>query len=252
MIEKLPRAFSVLALAAVMAAPLSAQAADAALSDAQKAEVKSLVEQYIKENPEVIIESFKAYQEKQQQDSLKAAQESISKNTNKLTAKGLPGTGNPDGDITVVEFFDYNCGYCKKVITDIQSILDSDKNVRFVFFDMPILGESSLTAAKWAQAAHKQGKYFEFHTALMEHRGSIDNSVLESAAKKSGLDVAKLKKDAESDEIAVALENALTLGRDVGVQGTPGFVIGGELFPGYLGEDGLKQAIKDAREKKKN
>ncbi len=248
MITKFLCALPVLALVAALAVgPSSARAADAALSDAQKAEVEQIIKDYLQKKPEELVQSLQAYQEKQQQDSMNATKESISKNLEKLTAQDLPDAGNKKGDVTVVEFFDYNCGYCKKAIHDIKVVLESDKNVRFVFFDMPILGPTSLTASKWAQAAHKQGKYFEFHSALMEHNGSIDDNVLESTAKTLGLDIEKLKKDAESSEVAKTLEDGLTLGHGIGIQGTPGFVIGGKLFPGYLGEEGLKNAIKEAR-----
>lgn len=244
------------ALALIMAALTTnfasfARAADG-LNEGQKAEVQQLIKDYLRENPEVVVESLKLYQEKQQQESMKAAQEKIVQHKDYLNGKDMPSAGNPKGDVTVVEFFDYNCGYCKKAIADIKDILESDKNVRFVFIEMPILGPTSLTAALWAHAAHKQGKYFEFHKILMEHNGAIEDSVLEDAAKKAGLDVEKMKKDIQSEEIGQEVDKGMTVGREIGIQGTPGFVINGELFPGYLGMEGLKQAIENARTGKKS
>ncbi|MGB4107648.1 MAG: DsbA family protein [Alphaproteobacteria bacterium] len=222
------------------------------LNETEKAEVRQLIKDYMRENPEVVVESFKMFQEKQQRESLLAAQEKIVQYKDYLAGKDMPSAGNPNGDITVVEFFDYNCGYCKKAITDINHILETDKNVRFVFIEMPILGPTSLTAALWAHAAHKQGKYFEFHKILMEHNGAIEDAVLEDAAKKAGLDLEKAKKDIQSEEIGREIDKGITVAREIGVQGTPGFVIEGQLFPGYLGEDGLKKAIDEARAAKKS
>lgn len=245
------------AIALVMAALTTsftsfARAETAGLNDAQKAEVREIISNYIRENPEIVVESLKLYQEKQQQQSMQAAQEKIVQHKDYLNGKTMPSAGNPDGDVTVVEFFDYNCGYCKKAIGDIKEIIDTDKKVRFVFIEMPILGPTSLTAALWAHAAHKQGKYFEFHQILMEHNGAIDDSVLEAAAKKAGLDLDKVKKDIQSEEVGQEVDKGMLIGREIGIQGTPGFVINGQLFPGYLGKDGLKQAIEDARAGKKS
>ncbi len=245
------------AIALVMAALITnftafARAENAGLNETEKAEVRQLIKDYMRENPEVVVESFKMFQEKQQRESLLAAQEKIVQYKDYLNGKTMPSAGNENGDITVIEFFDYNCGYCKKAITDIKHILETDKNVRFVFIEMPILGPTSLTAALWAHAAHKQGKYFEFHRILMEHNGAIEDPVLEDAAKKAGIDLDKLKKDIESEEIGQEIDKGLLVGREIGVQGTPAFVIDGTLYPGYLGEDGLKQAIEEARAAKKS
>ncbi len=245
------------ALALIMAALIThftsfARAETAGLNDAQKAEVRQIIQDYISQNPDIVVESLKLYQEKQQRESLEAAQQKITEYKDYLNGKTMPSAGNPDGDVTVVEFFDYNCGYCKKAIGDIKEIIDTDKKVRFVFIEMPILGPTSLTAALWAHAAHKQGKYFEFHQILMEHNGAIEDSVLEAAAKKAGLDVEKMKKDIQSEEIGQEVDKGMLVGRDIGIQGTPGFVINGQLYPGYLGKDGLKQAITDARAGKKS
>ena len=252
-IKKILTVFSILAIAGGLAAyNARAEEKAAGLTDIQKSEVQQVIKDYIRENPELIIEAFQSFQQKQQEQSLVAAQEKIGKYQAELIAKNLPGAGNPNGDVTVIEFFDYNCGYCKKAIEDIKNVLESDKNVRFVFFDMPILGPSSLTAAKWAHAAHVQGKYFEFHTALMEHQGGIDDAVLAEIAKKVGLDVGQAKKDAEDPALNAALDKGVQMGHDIGVQGTPGFIIGDKLFPGYLGEEGLKKAIDEARAGKKS
>lgn len=188
-------------------------------------------------------------QDKQQQDMMAASKAKISENLNVLTSKDRPSIGDADADVTVVEFFDYNCGYCKKAVEDIKKIHGEDKKVRFVFFEMPVLGMPSLTAAQWSHAAHNQGKYFEYHTALLEHNGGIDEKVLEDLAKKVGLDVEKLKKDVMDENTMKSITSAITLAQTIGIQGTPGFVVNGELYPGYIGEDGMRAAIAKARGK---
>lgn len=248
--------FAVSALALIAAGSLldfKAQAqGNGGLSDVQKSEVRQVIKDYLRENPDMIVESLRAAQEKQQRDSLAAAQKKIGEYKDAMTAPGLPGAGNPNGDVTVVEFFDYNCGYCKKAVEDIKEILNTDKNVRFVFFEMPILSPTSTLAAQWALAAHMQGKYFEFHTALMEHRGGIDEATLEDFAKQIGLDVVRMKQDAASQKIASEIENGKKMGMGMGISGTPGFIINGQPFPGYLGPEGMKSAIRETREGSKS
>ena len=181
---------------------------------------------------------------RQEEEKAKA---SIENNLSKLTAGDLPFVGNKDAEITVVEFFDYNCGYCKRAVPDIRAILEEDKNVKFVFKEMPILGPSSRTAAQYALAAHKQGKYFDYHAKLMEHRGPKDEATLEKMAKDLDLNVDQMKVDANSEETNQAIEDSINLAGEIGIRGTPAFVIESELYRGYLGLEGLKAEIAKAR-----
>jgi len=215
-------------------------------------EIGRIIQEYLMDNPNVIFEAIEAYRAQQEQESQKRAEEKISSNIEYLTRGEAPFTGNPKADITVIEFFDYNCGYCKRVIPDIQNILKDDDNVRFVFKEMPILGPTSKTAALWALAAHKQDKYFDYHVALMDHKGPKNEEQLAKLAKKMGLDVEKMKKDAASSEIKTELNKAMDVARQIGVSGTPAFIVGKTFIPGYVGEEGLKDAIKAEREKMKN
>lgn len=217
-------------------------------SDAQKEEMGAIIKDYLMENPEVIMEAVEAYRNNQEAEMQKMAASKIGEHDDFLTGMDAPMAGSKDADVTVVEFFDYNCGYCKKALGDIQGILKEDQNVRFVFREMPILGPSSKTAAQWALAAHKQGKYFEYHAALMSHNGQKSESVLEELAKDAGLDVTQMKKDAASDEVNELIEKGLKVSREIGVQGTPAFVINGELVRGYVGLEGMKELINRARE----
>lgn len=229
----------------------SAQAKDEAamFSDEQKQEIESIVRAYILEHPETLKESIQSGEAKQEKLRQEQALTAIGDNISDLTGSDAPSVGNPEGDVTIVEFFDYNCGYCKHALPDIQNILKSDQNVRFVFREMPILGPTSRTAAQWARAAHKQGAYFKYHVAVMNYKGQKDEASLEKIAKDMGLDTKQMKKDAASPEIQDLLEKDMVLARKIGVNGTPAFVVGKTLIPGYVGEDGLKQAIEDERKK---
>ena len=227
-----------------------ANAEIAEFSSEQKDAIGEVVRDYLIQNPKVIFEAIEAHRSNEEKKQQEAAAKAIDSNLAKLTMVDAPSIGPADADVTVIEFFDYNCGYCKRALPDIRSISQSDKNVRFVFKEMPILGPTSMTAAKWAMSAHKQDKYFEFHSALMEHRGPKEEKQLSKIAKDLGLDVDQMKKDAASDEICKMVQADIALAREIGINGTPAFIVGNELFPGYIGEDAMKQAIAAVRQKK--
>ncbi len=224
-----------------------ANAEFAEYSPAQKEALGAVIKDYLLENPQVIFEAIEKHRADEEKRQKEQAASAIQDNIAKLTAADAPSIGPADADITIVEFFDYNCGYCKKALPDIQAISESDKKVRFVFKEMPILGPTSMTAAQWAIAAKKQGKYFEYHSALMEFRGPKEEKQLEKLAKDVGLDIEQMKKDAASDEVRNLINDDIALARTIGIGGTPAFIVGETLYPGYIGEQGLKSAIKDAR-----
>lgn len=225
-------------------------AAAGSFTEAQKKEIGAIVKDYLLENPGIIFEAADKHRAKAEADAAKQAEASIGENIAWLTRSEAPSIGSANPDVTVVEFFDYNCGYCTRALPDIQNILKTDANVRFVFHEIPILGPTSKTAALWALAAQKQGKYFEYHVAVMNHKGPKEESELEKLAKEVGLDAEKMKKDAASEEIAAELQKNVEISQKVGVQGTPAFIIGSTFVPGYIGEEGLKQAIEAERKKK--
>jgi protein-disulfide isomerase len=218
-------------------------------SAGQKTAIEQIIKDYLHEHPEIIMESVENYRTKQEQDAQAKTEEAIVQKLDWLAAADAPSVGNPKADVTVVEFFDYNCGYCKRAMPDVKGIVESDKNVRFVFREMPILSPESRMMSQWALAAHKQGKYFEYHVALMDSPGPKDAAALEQIAKDVGLDTAKLKADAASQEVTDMLEADLKAAQEIGIQGTPAFIINGTMYPGYLGPEGLKQSIESAREK---
>jgi protein-disulfide isomerase len=227
--------------------PAGASAADAGFNAAQKEEIRGVMKEYLQQNPELVYEALMNYQQKKQEEMTKAAEVAVTEKKEDLTHKDLPSAGNPDGDVVITEFYDYNCGYCKKAFDDVQKTLEADKNVRVVFKELPILGPTSEVAARWSMAAHKQGKFFAFHSAMMTHTGQIDEAALEKAAKDAGLDVAKMKTDVDSEDVKAEVAKSRELAQALQIQGTPAFVINGKLYKGYLGPEGMKGAIEEAR-----
>jgi protein-disulfide isomerase len=230
---------------------LSSAQAQSAFTDAQKTELQSLMKEYLLGNGGVIIESVEKHQMQLMQDANKDADAKIAGRLAELTAKDLPSAGNPDGDVTIVEFFDYKCGYCHKAATDIVQLLEQDKNLRFVFKELPVLGEASVLAAQWSEASHKQGKFFEYHMALMQNTSGFSEEAFIEIGKTLGLDTAKLKADAESDEIKNSIAKSREIAAELAFNGTPGFIINGKPYRGYIGMEGMQQAIAEARAAKK-
>ncbi len=222
--------------------------AQTSFSEEQTTEVQSLIESYIKENPQLIMDTLESYRVKElariEEDAKEKAAD-LSESFKKDTTH--PFTGNKDGDIVVVEFFDYNCGYCKKALAGVQKLIKADDNIKIVFIDLPILGESSTLASKWSLAAQEQGKYFEFHQALMNHRGQKVESELETLAETIGLDVEKLKTDVQDPKIDKMLSENKTLAESLGISGTPGFIIENEVIRGYVPYETMAELIKGLR-----
>jgi protein-disulfide isomerase len=158
--------------------------------------------------------------------------------------------GNPNGSVTMVEFFDYNCGFCKRALGDMQTMIKDDPNLRVVLKELPILGPGSLEAAQVAVAVRMQDpsgeKYFAFHRALLGGRGHADKAVALAAAKEAGLDMARLDQDLNSAEVKDTLTESTQLARSLGINGTPGYVIGNTIVPGAIGAAGLKERVQAA------
>jgi len=217
--------------------------------DFSESDINALIKKYIQENPNVILDSVEEYGRGQQDADMKDRQKAVEENIGWLEDNEmLPVAGNPDGDVTVIEFFDYNCGYCKKALKDVTTLMGEDNNVKFVFVEMPILGRTSELAAKWAMAAREQDAYLEYHIALMENRGPITETALIKIAEKVGLDVDKMRVDAESDSIKDMVQEKTSKASKMGISGTPAFIIDGQLYGGYIGIDRMRDAVKEARE----
>ena len=237
-------------LAGVLAfSPFVSRAADPApLAPAQVEAVETIVHDYIVAHPEVLVEAAQALQEKEEVAHTAHARAAIGKLRPELERNPkTPVLGNPNGDVTVVEFFDYNCGYCKLVFTSLMKVIAEDGNVRLALKELPILGPESLVAAKAALAANAQGKYQDFFTAAMGHRGKFDDSELDEIAKSIGLDRLRLTKDMADAGIEKILEQNRDLARSLDINGTPAFIVGDTLVAGALNEKTLKEMIADTR-----
>lgn len=227
-------------------------AADA-FTPAQKKEIEEIVRELItKKEPEMVIHAAQTVQERMEKESVIKGQEGVDKNLDKiLNDPSSPVSGNPKGDVTIVEFFDYSCGYCKMAQGSVEKILDSDKNLRFVYKELPILGPNSLLASQYAVASIEQGKYPAFHRALMEAKQHLTESAIIDIAKEVGLDTDKLKKDIGSEKVQKILKTNIALAKEIGAQGTPTFIIGGKLFPGALSYEQIQEAVEKVRADKK-
>ena len=218
---------------------------------ADKGEIKALVQEVLSENPQLIIQALEKYREEQQQALVKKQRGIIGEIHKRIekTEKNLE-YGNPQGDVTIVEFFDYQCGYCKRAFEDLIQAVDKDGNVRLIFLEFPILGPGSKTGSEGALAAHKQGKYFAYHRALMEHKGRVSEGVVLKIAKDLGLDLDQFKQDMASEATQKELEANLQLATDLSITGTPAFIIGDAIVPGAIDTETFTQLINEARKPK--
>lgn len=220
-------------------------------SEDQRAAMEDFVRNFILDNPEVLMESVNRYRAAETQKKEEGALKVLKSNMSYVNNGTHPEIGNPKGDITVVEFFDYNCGYCKRAMQTVRKLTENDKNVRVVFMDYPILSPQSTMAAKWAVAANKQGKYWEFHQALLESSAPKDDANMTKIAQSLGLDVAKLKKDAESKDVEDYLASVTDFGRKLDVSGTPGFIVGTQILRGFVEYEAFKTIVNEERKKSK-
>lgn len=236
-------------LCAALVAPLPVSAAENTFSEAQKLEIQNIIKDYLVKNPQVTEDALKALQTKLHNDEVAMQNEAISSNKSELEATTLtPAAGNLQGDVTVVEFFDYRCGYCKSVTPTVESLIAADKNVKVVYREFPILGPVSVFAAKAALAAAQQGKYLEMHNALMKSQRPIssENEVM-AIAGGLGLDTAKLRQDMEGKVVRDELANNFKLAENMGIRGTPAFVIGKKMYPSAMDIDSFRGAVSQAR-----
>lgn len=241
-------AAAVVVLVGLHAAPL--RAAESALTPEQTKAIQELIRQYLREHPEILVEAIQAIRTKQEaaeqakvRDALKDRRTDIERDSNS------PVGGNPNGDVTVVEFFDYRCGFCKRVHPTIAELLKSDANVRLVYKEFPILGPESVVAARAALATFKlnPAKYAAYHDALMTARGNLTPEKVFAIATDAGLDPKTIAKRMDEPDIARIIAANLALAEELGINGTPSFVIGNKIVPGAVDLDTLKKLIAEAR-----
>ena len=210
--------------------------------------IKELVLEAIRENPGIVFEAAQLFE--QQQQALQAQTAAQILDTEKATLENDPNApvlGNPDGDITVVEFFDYNCPYCRRVKPEMEALLAADPNVRVVYREWPILGDGSVFAARAALASRNQGKYEEFHWAMMQLKERAEEASILRTAEDIGLDVAQLRRDMNGPEIEEHIQTSMRLAQSLGFSGTPSFVIGDSLAPGLIQADQMIELVDQAR-----
>jgi len=215
-----------------------------------RAAIEKIVREYLIQNPEVLVEAMNELRRRQETAANEASRHAIDAHQKELFEDGAtPVGGNAKGDVTLVEFFDYHCGYCKQVHEPMQTLIREDKNLRVVYKELPILQPESRIAAAGALAAQKQGKYVELHNALMEARGKLTKDRVLALAKEQKLDVARLEKDMDSPEIQDAIDRNLKLAASLGVDGTPAFIVGDQFAPGALPIEQLREMVAQARKK---
>jgi protein-disulfide isomerase len=220
----------------------------AAAQEMTPEEVKRLALEAILENPEIVMEAVGLIQEREAEAAAAAAAETLSDERAALERdENAPVLGNPEGDVTVVEFFDYNCPYCRRAGEQVAALLERDDMVRIVYREWPILGEGSVFAARAALAARAQGLYGEMHEGLMGARGRLDEAAVMDVAEDVGLDVERLRADMEAPEVSAHIERSFELARALGFSGTPSFVIGEQMAPGLVEVDQLAAMVEAVR-----
>lgn len=228
-----------------------ASAAPAASTPAlDRGAVEGIVRDYLMKNPEILLEVQQALETKMSAERDKQAKVALAENASQIfRSEADPFIGNKQGDVTVVEFFDYNCGFCRRAVSHLTGLVDSDKNVKVVLKEMPIFGEESEQAAYAALAAGKQGKYWEMHRALLEKPGRANKEKALGIARELQLDIAKLEADMQLPEIKSVVSDTQKLAQAMGIQGTPHFLVGPETIPGAPDDllDQIKTRIKKVR-----
>jgi protein-disulfide isomerase len=228
---------------------LASTAAVAHAADFSKEQIEQIVREYLMKNPDVIMDSLRAAQAKQREVQRGQQLQAVAKHREELLRdSSSPVGGNVSGDVTVVEFFDYACPHCKSAVRHVKQLLQDDPKVRLVYKEFPVLGEASVSAARAALAAREQNKYVAFHDALMANTGTLTDDVVFRIAGEVGLDVARLKKDMESETVKAALQKNQALAQALGIGGTPAFVIGDDVAPGAITHVRMKEMVAKARQ----
>ena len=237
-----------IALASETSKPNPSPAHTLVAQNLDKTRIEKIIREYLINNPEVLEEAIRALQAKREANRQAAAQTFIQKHRKQIYEDpGDPVGGNPNGDVTIVEFFDYRCGYCKRVAPVVEEALAKDKKIRIVYKEFPVLGPNSVLAAQAALASRAQGKYIAFHKALIKARISYDEESIMKIATAVGIDTARLKKDMRAPRIQTQIAKNRTLARSLSIRGTPAFIVGKQIFPGALTSAQLAHMIQAAR-----
>jgi protein-disulfide isomerase len=235
------------ALVLLAAAPVRAEPA----TDAKQSEFERMLKEYLAAHPEAIQEALDTLAARKAAAKAEERKATIRANGGELFSSPRQVTlGNRAGDVTLVEFFDYNCGYCKRALSDLLELMKNDPKLKVVLKEYPILGPDSVEAARVAVAVRMQdagARYLAFHRKLLENRGHNDKARALAAAEEAGFDMARLERDMASEEVTKSLDESTRLGKALAINGTPGYVVGERVVIGALGEQVLKENIAASR-----
>jgi protein-disulfide isomerase len=239
-----------IAALALCASPLASRAQG--FSDGQRGEIETIIKNYLVAHPEVLEEAMAELNKRQAAAEAEKHEASVTENSETIfnSPRGVV-LGNKDGDVTFVEFFDYNCGYCKRAMADMLDLMKSDPKLKVVLKEFPVLSQGSVEAAQVAVAVRMQDpggrKYLDFHQKLLGGRGPADKARALAAAKDAGLDVGRIEKDLAGPEVRATIEENFKLADAMGMNGTPSYVIGKQIVVGAIGLEGLREKIGVAR-----
>jgi len=237
--------------AAALALMVVAAPSRAAMDDAQKLEIEGIIRDYLLANPEVLEEAFKVLQDRKEKAEAEVQAKAIEESGERIyNSQHQAVLGNPEGAITLVEFFDYNCGYCKRAVPDMLALIDSNPDLRIVLKEFPILSPGSVESARMAVAVKDLApeKYLEFHQELFSRPGPADSAKALEIAGELGIDVDALKAAADGAGVTDNITEVHELAQLLGITGTPSYVIGKEIVPGAMGYDALQEKVAAMRE----
>jgi protein-disulfide isomerase len=245
------RFFAAALLALMTVLPLAARAQS--FTAEQRGEIERIVKDYLLKNPELLQEVMSELEKRQAMAEAEKHRAAVKQHSAAIfSSPRQVNLGNPQGDVTVVEFFDYNCGYCKRAMNDMLELLKSDTKIKFVLKEFPVLGEGSTQAAQVGAAVRMQDKtggkkYLEFHQKLLNGRGQVDKARALAAAREIGLDVARIEKDIAGDEVKATLQESFKIAEALGLNGTPSYVVGNDVVIGAVGLNTLREKVNLAR-----
>ena len=226
-----------------------AQAQTSSFTDAEREEIGDVVREYLLANPEIVLDVLNELQRRDEQAEAERSRAAIIANSSALYENpDTPFIGNPDADVVLVEFFDYNCGFCKRMLEPVMQLVEDDPNLRIVLKEFPILGPESMVAARAALAMERQGLYTEYHNALMTYRGRLDEAIILDTAVRVGGDLDQLQQDMDDPAIMEQIQRNIQLAQAIGVNGTPAFVIDDQIIPGAIGYPVLRDLVERSRE----
>ncbi len=214
----------------------------------QKNDIRNTVREYLLENPEVVVEALETLQARQQQHQGRQRQNAVVARADQLfRSRSDPSVGNPQASVTIVEFFDYQCPYCRRMAQQLSKLVEEDPDLRIVYKEFPVFGPASTLAAQAALGAARQGKYEEFHLALMGIRGAPSERSIFRAAERIGLDIGRLRADMNSPNAQRLFQRNRRLAQELGIRGTPAFVVGNQVIPGAIEIGRLRNLIAEVR-----